>query len=88
MISLGKEGVYYSGCGESFLVKAPEIVPLSTIGAGDSTIAGFVAGIEKGYSIRDSVRLAASSGSAACLAEGTDAPKAEDIKALFDKTEK
>lgn len=84
MISLGKEGVYFSGNGESFFVKTPEITPVSTIGAGDSTIAGFVAGFEKGYSLADCVSLGVASGSAACLTEGTNAPKAEDIERLFN----
>lgn len=84
MISLGKDGVYFSGSGESFFVKAPEITPVSTIGAGDSTIAGFLAGLEKGYPIKDSVCLAVASGSAACLTEGTSPPMADDIERLSD----
>ena len=83
MISLGKDGVYFSGSGESFYVKAPDVKVLSTIGAGDSTIAGFLAGIEKGYPIKDSVCLAVASGSAACLSEGTLPPESDDIERLF-----
>ncbi len=88
MISLGKDGVYFSGSGESFYVKAPEITPVSTIGAGDSTIAGFLAGIERGYKVRDSVCLAVAAGSAACMSEGTKAPKGEDIEKLFNDIKK
>ena len=83
MISLGAEGIFYSGRKESFPVKAPKIKVLSTIGAGDSTIAGFLAGLEKGYSLKDALCLAVASGSAACLSEGTLPPKAEDIETLF-----
>ena len=83
MISLGKDGVYFSGSGESFFVKAPKIKAVSTIGAGDSTIAGFISGIERGYTVMDSVCLAVASGSAACLSEGTLPPKADDIERLF-----
>ena len=83
MISLGKDGVYFSGSGESFYVKAPDVKVLSTIGAGDSTIAGFLAGLERGYTVRDAVCLAVSSGSAACLSEGTLPPEADDIERLF-----
>ncbi len=88
MISLGKDGVYFSGSGESFYVKAPEITPVSTIGAGDSTIAGFVAGLERGYFLSDAVSLAVATGSAACLTEGTNPPKAEDIEILFREVKK
>ena len=83
MIRLGAEGIFYSGSKESFFVKAPKIKAVSTIGAGDSTVAGFLAGQEKGYSIRDSVCLAVASGSAACLSEGTLPPKADDIERLL-----
>ncbi len=85
LISLGDKGIYYSGCGESFMVKAPEITPLSTIGAGDSALAGFIAGIDKGLSKKEAVSLAVSSGSAACLSEGTLPPKKDDIEKLFSE---
>ena len=83
MISLGSEGIFYSGCGESFTVKAPKITPVSTIGAGDSALAGFIAGIYKGLSTKEAVCLAAASGSAACLSEGTLPPKKDDIERLL-----
>ncbi|MDO5477682.1 MAG: hexose kinase [Clostridia bacterium] len=83
MISLGSEGIFYSGCGESFTVKAPEIMPVSTIGAGDSSIAGFIAGICRGLSKKETVCLAVASGSAACLSEGTLPPKKDDIERLY-----
>ncbi len=83
MISLGSEGIFYSGCGDSFMVKAPKITPVSTIGAGDSAIAGFISGIDKGMTKKDAVRLAVASGSAACLTEGTMPPKKDDIEKLL-----
>ena len=83
MISLGAEGIFYSGSKESFSVKAPKIKVISTIGAGDSAIAGFVAGCDRGYSKKDRVSLSVASGSAACLSEGTNPPKKEDIERLF-----
>ena len=83
MISLGKEGVYFSGSGESFFVKAPKIKAVSTIGAGDSTIAGFISGITENLPLIDAVSLAVASGSAACLSEGTLPPKADDIEKLL-----
>lgn len=83
MISLGAKGAMLcceDGC---FVAHAPKIDALSTIGAGDSSIAGFLAAAKDGQSYADALRLAVCYGTAACLTEGTRPPKAEDVKKLM-----
>ncbi len=85
MISLGSMGAVLS-CNEgSFYVEAPSIASVSTIGAGDSSIAGFIYASQKGLSGRDALRMAVAFGSAACLTSGTRPPKFEDIISLYEK---
>ena len=85
MISLGARGAVLASDDGIFVAEAPKIEALSTIGAGDSSIAGFLyAHInEMGYG--ECLRHAIAYGSAACLTEGTKPPREEDVKRLLDE---
>ena len=91
MISLGKNGAllatFSAVSAESnvFTATPPSINVISTIGAGDSSIGGFLAAVSEGRSPEDALRLAVSYGTAACLTEGTNPPKAEDIKNVYSR---
>lgn len=79
MISLGGAGAVLSCAGGCFTASAPRISPLSTIGAGDSMIAGFIAAATEGQGPEACLKTAVAFGSAACLTPGTRPPKREDI---------
>ncbi len=90
MISLGKRGAILV-CDEGvFSAQPPEIDAVSTIGAGDSSIAGFVKAASEGKNPEECLRTAVAFGSAACLTAGTKPPKKKNIEKLFSeiKTEK
>lgn len=80
MISLGGEGAILASGGKLYLANAPKITPVSTIGAGDSAIAGFIA--HEGDA-KKRLRLAVAYGSAACLTKGTNPPIKADIERLY-----
>lgn len=82
-VTLGENGAVY--CGELGKCRAsvPHIAPLSTIGAGDSTVAGFVAAYSSGRPLEDCVRTACAFGTAACLEVGTNPPKPERVAELY-----
>ena len=85
MISLGAVGallVCEDGC---FIAKPPKIKAISTIGAGDSSIAGFMAAAAEGKSASEMLRTAVSYGSAACMSSGTRPPVAEDVCNVYEK---
>ena len=82
MVTLGKDGLVFVGEDGTYDVKVPTINPVSTIGAGDSLIAGFVSALVSKKDITDTLKWAAASGSAACLSAGTNPPKAEDMSLL------
>lgn len=83
MISLGEKGALLSCDGGTFVASAPAISPVSTIGAGDSSIAGFLAACVAGYDARDSLRMAVAYGSAACLTPGTRPPRPGDVSDFY-----
>lgn len=84
VVSLGHDGfIFWSSFG-GYNIAVPEIEPVSTIGAGDSLIAGYLCGLKKGYSLTDTLKLAAAFGTAACMTEGTNPPDEKDIN-LFEQ---
>lgn len=86
IISLGDKGAVLA-CSEGvFSARPPKTSVKSTVGAGDSMIAGFLNGIVKGYSYKDSLRLAIAYGTAACTTVGTQAPPKNFIDSIFEKT--
>jgi 1-phosphofructokinase family hexose kinase len=86
LLSLGGEGARLASENTIYTCKAPRITPVSTVGAGDSAIAGFLYGMSNGCSQQDNLRYAVAFGSAACLEDGTKAPCFENVVALYKKT--
>ena len=85
MISLGGDGALLA-CKEGvFTVHAPKIRPVSTIGAGDSSIAGVLAAAAEGKSAADCLKTAVAYGTAACLTAGTLPPRREDIHSILSR---
>ncbi len=85
MVSFGSKGALLVCSDGSFIAVPPKIEAISTIGAGDSSIAGFLSAAKDGKSAPEMLRTAVSYGTAACLTEGTRPPRSEDISHIFDK---
>ena len=86
MISLGGRGLVWSDGERRIAVEGQRIEqPLSTVGAGDSTVAGYLAGVMQGLSADASLRLACAFGTAACMTEGTKPPEPETVSELFGR---
>jgi 1-phosphofructokinase family hexose kinase len=83
-ISLGSSGLVWQGAQAKgmYFAKAPEMVARSTVGSGDSTLAGFAFAEDKGLEAEECLRLAAACGAANCLAEGAGRARATDIERL------
>jgi len=81
MISMGKAGALLVCSEGSFIATPPQITVKSTIGAGDSTIAGFLACQDPDPKLR--LVHAVAFGTAACLTEGTQPPTEEMIRNLL-----
>ena len=83
MISLGDKGAVLASPTGDFCVAAPSVEVRSTVGAGDSAIAGFLAALSAGLSDGECLRTAVAYGSAACMSEGTNPPTPEAIERLM-----
>lgn len=69
-----------------YIINPPKLEKvLSTIGAGDSTIAGFVFGLFKNMDTISILKEAFAFGSSKCLEEGTNPPKMNNINHLKDQ---
>ena len=85
MISMGAQGAVLASEEGEFTASAPTITPISTIGAGDSSIAGYLAALSRGEKAQTCLRYAIAFGSAACLTEGTKSPRVSDIEGFICK---
>ena len=85
MISLGGDGAILASDGKLWRAKNPKIDAISTIGAGDSSIAGFITAFSRNASKADCLREAVTYGTAACLTEGTNPPRPDDIREIHEK---
>ena len=83
IVSLGKTGAVLACREGNYYVKAPKISLASTIGAGDSMIAGFISGYADGLSKRDCLLRAVAFGSSACETQGSNPPRREAIERLL-----
>ena len=83
MISLGEKGAILVTADAAVGAVPPTINALSTIGAGDSTIAGFIAAYCEGKDAAEMLRVAVSYGSAACLLEGTTPPTKSNVAEIY-----
>lgn len=71
LVSMGKDGAYLSGAGvESLFMPAVSGKAVNTVGAGDSMLAGFLAGYEKTNDFGYALRLGTAAGGATAFSEG------------------
>ncbi len=85
LVSLGGDGALYCGDTGRYRITVPPITPLSTVGAGDSTVAGFLAAYVSGAALPTCLARACAFGSAACLMPGTNPPKRQTIEELAER---
>ncbi len=85
LISLGADGAVLAADDGVFTAHIPHIDAVSTVGAGDSMIAGFLAAYNKSSETR--LLTASAYGTAACLTNGTNPPNADDILRLMKEIE-
>jgi 1-phosphofructokinase family hexose kinase len=82
LLSLGGEGAVLATAKGVYYASAPAVSVLSTIGAGDSTIAGFLSALAEGLGSKEMLARAVAFGSAACEREGTAPPLAANVRRL------
>ncbi|BGE83138.1 1-phosphofructokinase [Staphylococcus petrasii] len=78
IISLGGDGAIYIDDKRSIKAQNPKGQVVNTVGSGDSTVAGMVAGLEYGLSLEEAFQQAVASGTATAFTE--DLATIEDIE--------
>jgi len=84
VVSMGPLGAMLVTKESYEMVSAPTVKKLSTVGAGDSMVAGMVWTLEQGKSLSEMVRFGVACGTAATMNSGTQLFKPEDVYRLYD----
>ena len=82
-VSMGPQGAYLVTASENIHVPAPSVKKRSTVGAGDSMVAGMVSVMAKDGSLLEMARMGVACGSAATMNPGTGLFKVEDVEKLY-----
>ena len=85
MVSLGEQGALLLHSGKCYIATPPAIKAISTIGAGDSSLAGFIAAARKDEDAAGCLKTAVTYGTAACLTPGTLPPQREDLERIYQQ---
>ena len=83
VVSLGADGAILVTKNESHRVAAPKVEAKSTVGAGDSMVAGMVYALSKGFSFEKILQYGVASGTAATMNQGTELCKKKDVEILL-----
>ncbi len=82
VVSLGPQGALLVTREASEYIQAPVVHQKSTIGAGDSMVAGMVVAMARGASVSEMARFGVACGTAATMTPGTQLCKKEDAEHL------
>ena len=82
-ISCGREGMIIGDKDAVYKVVPPNVEVMSTVGAGDSSVAGLVSMLSKGGSLEEASRFAVAAGTAATLTPGTELCHMRDVERLL-----
>jgi 6-phosphofructokinase 2 len=83
VLSLGAEGALLVTAQQCERFAAVPVEARSTVGAGDSMLAGIVLGLSRGLPLREAVRFGLAAGAAALLGSGTELCPRSDVERLY-----
>jgi 6-phosphofructokinase 2 len=82
LVSMGARGILLVANGQEYLAVPPSVKVEGTVGAGDSSVAGFISGLIQGKELKDCLAYAAASGTATTLRQGTALCQKDDFQSL------
>lgn len=83
VVSLGADGALLATQSVCQRFAAAPVAALSSIGAGDSMLAGILVALVRGWALADAVRFGVAAGAAALLRPGTELCRREDTERLY-----
>lgn len=85
VVSMGPKGAWLVTGNESYFATAPDVPKKSTVGAGDSMVAGITYFLQRGKSLQEAIRFGVACGSAATMNDGTQLFNMEDAMRLYEQ---
>jgi 6-phosphofructokinase 2 len=82
LVSMGAKGILLVSDGQQYLAVPPNVNVESTIGAGDSSVAGFVFGLVQGRDLKQCLIYAVAAGTATTLRQGTALCQKDDFERI------
>ncbi len=87
LVSMGEKGSLLITGNECFQAEPIKVEVKSTVGAGDSMLAGMLYGIHSGLTLEESLAYAAASGTLAVTKEGTQSFSLEEVKKMLQRVQ-
>ncbi len=87
-VSMGGDGAWLITKDEKYFVAAPKVERRSTVGAGDSMVAGITWMLQQNRSLKDTIAFGVACGSAATMNEGTRLFEKVEAERLFQQISK
>lgn len=87
VISMGAKGAIAQDGNGIWHAVPPDIRPVSTIGSGDSMVAGIAHVLAQGGNLGEALRWGSAAGAATAMTDGTEIGQREEILALLDRVE-
>lgn len=88
VVSLGSQGAVLFSASEKIRIEAPHVEVKSTVGAGDSMVAGMISVLVKGGDYKKVLSMGIACGSATTMAEGTGLFIKENVERLYKEIQK
>ena len=85
LVSLGEKGAMLFTKNLELKVASPKVEKKSTVGAGDSMVAGFVLSLSQGKTFEDALKYGVACGAAATMNAGTELCNKNDADELFQR---
>ena len=85
VISMGGDGLLGISATEAYKVEVPKIAVRSTVGAGDSVVAGTLMALSSGESFEKAICMGAAFGSAMASTDGTEIPPKALVEEIHSK---
>lgn len=87
IVSIGAAGAAMASSEGTFFARPPNVETISTIGAGDSLVGGFLAALDEGRSHEEALRLGVAAGAATAATGGAEIGRRGTILSLVDQVE-
>ncbi|TAH04073.1 MAG: 1-phosphofructokinase family hexose kinase [Sphingobacteriales bacterium] len=83
VVSLGNEGAILITQNQTYKVKSPQVNVKTTVGAGDSMLAGIIYSLSNGHNLHQSLKYGVACGTAATLNFGSKLCEVADVEKIY-----